>query len=91
MSNPNQTESPEPCPACGRPMELVHFKGDGTGLKVLHGPPPEGRGARLLEPFTSSLVTTESGEPILWGVRAGHKFPAQHSPHCRQIILRYRP
>lgn len=89
MSDAISDNSAEPCPACGRPMELVHFRSDGTGLLVLHGPPPDGLAARLLEPFTSSLVTTESGAPILWGVRVGHKFPAQHCPHCRQIILRY--
>jgi hypothetical protein len=72
-------------------MEPVHFRGDGFGLIVLHGPPPDGLAARLLEPFTDSPVTTESGQPILWGMRAGHQFPAQHCPHCRQIILRYRP
>jgi hypothetical protein len=72
-------------------MEPVHFQGDGAGLTVFHGPPPAGLAARLLEPVTGSLVTTEGGAPILWGGRAGHKFPALHCPHCRQIILRYRP
>ena len=90
MANATRPDSADACPVCGRPMEVVHFKGDGFGLMVLHGPPPDGLAARLLEPLTGSLVTTEAGSPVLWGIRAGHKFPAHHCPACRQIILRYR-
>jgi len=84
-------EPAEPCPACGRPMESVHFNADPEGLFVLHGPPPDGLVARLLEPLTGSLVTDESGAPVLAGVKQGHRFPGLHCGHCRQIILRYGP
>jgi hypothetical protein len=76
---------------CGQPMELVHFNTDGAGLLVLHGGAPDGFVAKLLEPFTGSFVTDDSGMPVLAGVKEGYKFPGMHCKHCRQIILRYSP
>jgi len=53
MSDSISDKSAEPCLACGRLMELVHFNCNGAGLLVLHGPPPAGLAARLLEPITA--------------------------------------
>jgi hypothetical protein len=72
-------------------MEPVHFVGAGSGVFVLEGKPPEGIIGRLLDPFTSSLVKTESGVPLLDAVKQRHMYPGMHCRHCRQIILRYNP
>ena len=71
-------------------MEAVHFTTDAAGLILYHGAPPDGILARLAEPFVGSLVTDESGVPILARFKQGYRFPAAHCQGCHQIILRYR-
>jgi hypothetical protein len=89
MQEETKAESANRCPTCGQPMEPVHFNADWSGLLVLYGDPPDGIVEKVLEPFTGSLVKTESGMPVLAGVKEKHRFPAMHCKHCRQIILRY--
>jgi hypothetical protein len=91
MQEETKAESARFCPTCGQPMEPVHFIAGGQGLLVFHGEPPAGLIAQLLEPFTGSLVKSESGMPVLAAVKEGHKFPGLHCKGCRQIILRYTP
>ena len=91
MQQETKAESAKFCPTCGQPMEPVHFIAGVSGLLVLHGEPPDGIVARLLEPFTGSLVKSESGMPVLAAIKEGHKFPGMHCKHCRQIIIHYGP
>jgi hypothetical protein len=91
MQEQFNTKSADHCPTCNQPMEQVHFVGSGAGIAVLHGPPPEGVVARLLDPFVSSLVTNEDGMPVLSAIKENYKYPGLHCKHCRQFIIRYKP
>ena len=90
MAEDSEVETVGRCPDCGQPMEVVHFSTDAAGLILYHGAPPDGILARLAEPFVGSLVTNDSGAPILTRFKQGYRFPAAHCPDCHQIILRYR-
>jgi endogenous inhibitor of DNA gyrase (YacG/DUF329 family) len=89
MQEEATTESAEPCPTCGRPMEPVYFSAGLGFLLVRHGQPPKGLLAQLRAVFTQSPVCTESGMPVLAGGEQSSFYPAMHCKQCRQIILRY--
>jgi hypothetical protein len=89
MPQAPETKSTEPCPKCGQPMEPVHFISGPGDLVVYHGEPPEGFFGSLGEVLTSSPVCTETGMPVLFGVKEGFKFPAKHCKNCRQITIPY--